>query len=118
MGIPFENGFVVYYTEKFIVTGKGETGKNEDTYNNQHTGKSSIISLQDTFKHREYIQTKKGDMENVRNLRNIHRENEKSSLCPPKHDKVYISCQALHCEGDDHTGHFWHHTSAPLIVTV
>ena len=51
METPFENGFVLYYTGKFIVTGKGETGKNEDTYNNQHTGKSSIISLQG------YIQT-------------------------------------------------------------
>ena len=51
MEIPFENGFVLYYTWKFIVTRKGETWKNEDIYNNQHTGKSSIISLQG------YIQT-------------------------------------------------------------
>ena len=33
------DGFFLYYIGKFIVTGKGETGKNEDTYNNQHTEK-------------------------------------------------------------------------------
>ena len=80
MEIPFENDFVLYYTGKFIVTRKGETRKNEDTYNNQHTGKSSIMSIQGYIKHMEYIQTRKGDSENVRNLRNIHRENETKLL--------------------------------------